>query len=363
MDTNLLQTHIKQYVSNLKSSPEKYKKELDERAQRANYYQGWTRERMLSMSQEDIYEYVAKLWAMLIWGNKQYMVNYLLKENGLEKLRSELAELVWSSAPIPARWDRFRKKIKGIGPSMMSEILSHVHPNECIIWNRRVYVGLNYLGVKNLPRYDYQVTGERYVEISAASKVIAKELKKAGIEDASLLTVDYFIWDELQVRDNLSRIHEKKPEKKETPNAAQEKEAATFIHNEIRDKLADLGRWLGFETYVEKKVAHGSVVDTVWEATIGNMGRVIYVFEVQTKGSIDSLIVNLQKAMNNPAVQGVVAVSDAKQLEKIRKHADGVGDMSKKLKYWDYEDVLKNHESLAAVNESINKLGLVPEGF
>lgn len=45
------------------------------------------------MSQEDIYEYVATLWAMLIWGNKQYMVSYLLKENGLEKLRSERALL------------------------------------------------------------------------------------------------------------------------------------------------------------------------------------------------------------------------------------------------------------------------------
>jgi hypothetical protein len=48
--------------------------------------------------------------------------------------------------------------------------------------------------------------------------------------------------------------------------------------------------------YVESKVADGAVVDDVWEVTIGNMRRVIYVFEVQTAGSIDSLVLNLIKS-------------------------------------------------------------------
>jgi hypothetical protein len=138
---------------------------------------------------------------------------------------------------------------------------------------------------------------------------------------------------------------------------------STFIHNEIRDKLADVGSWLGFKSQIEVKVSDGSKVDTIWESTIGNMGRVIYVFEVQTKGSIDSLLVNLLKALNNPAVQGVVAVSDAEQLEKIHKHAALVGELAKKLKYWDYKNVLEIHEALSMVNESINGLGLVPQGF
>jgi hypothetical protein len=120
---------------------------------------------------------------------------------------------------------------------------------------------------------------------------------------------------------------------------------------------------LGFTANTEVKVAEGAVVDTVWEATIGNMGRVIYVFEVQTKGSIDSLILNLLKSMNNPAAQGVVAVSDVVQLEKIKKEASIVKGLGEKLKYWDYNEVLDVHESLQAVFAAINKLGLVPEGF
>jgi hypothetical protein len=100
-------------------------------------------------------------------------------------------------------------------------------------------------------------------------------------------------------------------------------------------------------------VADGSIVDTVWQATIGNMGRVIYVFEVQTKGSIDSLILNLLRSMNNSAVQGVVAVSDSDQLEKIRKQASTVPRLGEKLKYWDYREVIEVHEGLQSVHDAI----------
>lgn len=93
------------------------------------------------------------------------------------------------------------------------------------------------------------------------------------------------------------------------------------------------------------------------------MGRVIYVFEVQTKGSVDSLIVNLLKSLNNPAVQGVVAVSDKNQIEKIKKHSAEVKNLSEKLRLWNFEEVLKVHESMEFTNACINNLGLVPQGF
>ena len=36
---------------------------------------------------------------------------------------------------------------------------------------------------------------------------IADEMGTEGVEDVNLLTVDYFIWDELQVEENLSKIY------------------------------------------------------------------------------------------------------------------------------------------------------------
>jgi hypothetical protein len=361
----LLREHIEKYKFNLKADPEKYTKDLNERTERAAYYQSWTSDRLSKMKEEDLYEYLTKLWAMMIWGNKKYVVDKIIADNGLDALKRRLIDLIWGSKPVAQRWDTFRKVVKGFGPAMISEILCHVHPAENMLWNRRVHVGFKYLGVENLPRYDYQMTGKKYEELSELAKSMAKEMSTQGIADATLLTFDYFIWDELQVEDNLSDMFVKGKEEKKSVSSITtvDKETSVFIHNEIRDKLADIGTWLGFTSRTEIKVADGAKVDAIWESTIGNMGRVIYVFEVQTKGNKDSLLLNLLKALNNQAVQGVVAVSDSLQLEVIKKQASHVGELGKKLKYWDYKQVLQIHEALQMVNESINGLGLVPQGF
>ena len=363
MNRELLRRHIREYKKGIEKHPERFREDSVMRQERRAYYQAWTKDRILRMSEDDFHEYLGKLWAMLIWGNKKYVSSKLIEDHGFNVLRKELAELVWGDTPLAQRWDAFRSHIKGMGPAMMSEVLAHTHPQECMLWNRRAYIGLNYLGVENLPKYNYQSTGQRYVELSQTTQEIADELKSEGFEDVDLLTADYFIWEELQVEDNLTKIFRKSGD--ETPKSVDKIDATTsgFIHDEIRDKLASIGQWLGLQSSTEVKVAEGSKVDAIWEQVIGNMGRVIYVFEVQTKGSIDSLIVNLLKSLNNPAVQGVVAVSDETQLEKIRKHAAGVHGLRDKIKYWNYERVLEVYDSLESVNSEINSLGLVPSGF
>ncbi|MBN1140880.1 MAG: hypothetical protein JXB25_03650 [Deltaproteobacteria bacterium] len=55
--------------------------------------------------------------------------------------------------------------------------------------------------------------------------------------------------------------------------------------------------------------------------------------------------------------------SDAARREKIRKPAKEVPSLGAKLKCWDYEKVLVTHDALEMVNETINSLGLVPQGF
>ena len=364
MKTTLLRKHLESYLAKQLKEPKIFQAEAEERRQRIAYYQSWDAGRISQMTEEKAYEYLAKLWAMAMWGNKEFVVNKILDQNGLPKFRQQLADLLWGKASLAKRWNTFRKEIKSVGPAMMSELLCHVHPDTCLLWNRRTHVGLDRLGATDLPTYDYQLTGEKYEYLCSLGQEIAQEARKvvAGTDVVDLFWVDYFIWKELQVADTFMPL-EKSPAAATVDFEKLDKQSSEFIHNDIRDKLADIGRWLGFNSDIEKKVAAGSKVDTIWEATIGNMGRVIYVFEVQTKGSIDSLNVNLLKSLKNPAVQGVVAVSDKDQLEKIKKHAIGMGNLPDKLKTWDYEEVLKVHESLSAVNESINKLGLVPQGF
>lgn len=363
MNKEKLKEYIRKYLDKSGARPPS-EGDMTERRQRVDYYRSWTADRLRSMTEEELFEYISKLWAMRIWGNKQYVVDKLLEDHGLEKVRNELAELIWADSPVEKRWDRFRNEIKGMGPAMMSEILAHVFPDQYMLWNRRAYVGLEALGVDNLPRYNYQLTGEKYKELCDIVGELAKEMQAEGVKDANMLTVDYFIWDELQADVNLSQIFTRES-LKESDDSIEKADAKTseFIHDEVKEKIANIGRWLGFEAETEKKIAGGAIVDALWEATIGNMGRVIYVFEVQTKGSKDSLILNLLKSLNNPAVQGVVAVSDDKQLDSIKSEVVGVRELGDKLKYWNYKDVLKVHEALETVNESINSLGLVPQGF
>lgn len=361
MNNDLLKKKIQEYIGVSKKEATEHDLAITERLEYVNQYNAFTKDRILSMDEDAIYEYLSPLWAMLIWGNKHYVIDKIIDDNGISNFRKKLADLIWGSNDIADRWDKFRKGIKGMGPAMISEILCKSHPNDFILWNRRAYVGLNYLGVERLPRYDYQLTGKVYKYLCEVGKHIADKMDKAGAKDTTLLAVDYFIWDKLQVADNLSKIHAKSVDDKKQQHETREE--STFIHNDIRDKVRDIGQWLGFEAAIERKVSDGSKVDAIWESTIGNMGRVIYVFEVQTKGSIDSLILNLLKSLNNQAVQGVVAISDTKQIERIKKHAHDVKDLRDKLKYWEYTEVLNVHESLSYVNESINKLKLVPEGF
>lgn len=173
---------------------------------------------------------------MLIWGNKQYVVDKMIADNGFTELKKEIAALIWGAGPIEKRWDRAMKGIKGMGPAMYSELLCHVHPNEYLLWNRRAYVGLHYLGVPNLPKYNYQLNGKKYKALSEVGKSIATEMAALGATDHTLLAVDYFIWEELQVEDNLSKIFTTKMAEEATREAPEDfsKDDDKFIHNEVR---------------------------------------------------------------------------------------------------------------------------------
>lgn len=297
---------------------------------------------------------------MLIWGNKQYVVNKLIEDNGFDKLKEELVELLYGKTSLEKRWNSFLKSVKGLGPASMSELLTYVNPQEYVIFNKTTILCFTYLDIPNMPKYNYQYTGKKYVDICNIAKKISKELKKIGEQDYDLLAVDYFLWDEVlpYVESKENRQTSKKVIEPKTISNLE----SISLHDEIKEKIETIGKLLGFESSSEVKITTGAIVDVVWEARIGNMGKAIYVFEVQSKGSIDSLILNLKKAQSNPAVQAVVAVSDESQLSKIIKESTEVIE-EKSLRTWDIEDVVNVHDSLVRAHESINKLSLVPESF
>ena len=358
MNNAKLQSAISVFVKNKKANVAYYDDNWTERKERKTYYQSFTKDKLLAMTEEDFFEYISRLWSMLIWGNKKYVVDKLIADNGFDALKKQLAELLYGTAPIEKRWNSFLKSVKGLGPATISELLTYANPDEYVIFNKTTILCFTYLDIPDMPKYNYQYTGKKYTEVCAIAKEISAALKTAGAEDYDLLAVDYFLWDEI-----LSLAEKKEPESQTSVTVAPKTASdSKSLHDEIKEKLVAIGELLGFESRSEVRITTGAVVDAVWEAKIGNMGKAIYVFEVQSKGSIDSLILNLKKAQSNAAVQAVVAVADEEQLAKIIRESAGVID-EKSLRTWNSDDVLAVYDSLARAHESINKLALVPESF
>ena len=356
MNVQKLSAAISSFVK--KQNSVYYEEHWAERRERRNYYQSFTKAKLLAMTEEDFFEYISKLWSMLIWGNKKYVVDKLLVDNDFNLLKKQLAELLYGTVPIEKRWDTFLKSVKGMGPATISELLTYANPQEYVIFNKTTILCFGYLDISDMPKYNYQYTGKKYMEVCTIAKEIAQELKKFGAENYDLLAVDYFLWDEILPLAEKKSAEIPVSESKKPTTVSDSKS----LHDEIKEKLVAIGELLGFDSRSEVKITAGAVVDAIWEAKIGNMGKAIYVFEVQSKGSIDSLILNLKKAQSNAAVQAVVAVADEGQLSKIIRESAGVID-EKSLRTWDSEDVLAVYDSLVRAHESINKLALVPESF
>lgn len=358
MNVQKLNAAISSFLKNQKSNAAYYEDHWAERRERKLYYQSFTKDKLLSMTEDEFLEYVSKLWSMLIWGNKKYVVDKLIADNGFTALKKQLAELLYGTNPIEKRWDLFLKSVKGMGPATISELLTYANPQEYAIFNKTTILCFGYLDIPDMPKYNYQYTGKKYMEVCTIAKEIAQELKKFGAENYDLLAVDYFLWDEILPLAEKKSAEIPVSEFKKPTTVSDSKS----LHDEIKEKLVAIGELLGFDSRSEVKITAGAVVDAIWEAKIGNMGKAIYVFEVQSKGSIDSLILNLKKAQSNAAVQAVVAVADEGQLSKIIRESAGVID-EKSLRTWDSEDVLAVYDSLVRAHESINKLALVPESF
>lgn len=197
MNMQKLHPAIAEFTKKKKSNAAYYKENWAERKERKDYYQSFTKNKLIAMTEDEFLEYISKLWSMLIWGNKKYVVDKLIADNGFTTLKKQLSELLYGTLPIEKRWDTFLKSIKGMGPATISELLTYANPQEYVIFNKTTILCYGYLDIPDMPKYNYQYTGKKYAEVCAIAKEIAAELKKTGADDYDLLAVDYFMWDEI----------------------------------------------------------------------------------------------------------------------------------------------------------------------
>jgi hypothetical protein len=316
-------------------------------------------ENINGLTESDLRKIIALLWAFNMWTDKFYAANRVLQSKNIEGIRSELRELLYGRAPFPQRYDRFSRNVRGLGPSGLTEMLAFFNPQEYGIWNEKSRKALEFLGLSNiLLTRKYRISGQEYEKINKALKLIYDEIKpaleKVGIAEqgVDLTLVDLFLYYVFQHFVYQQEIIETAPE--------EEQEDYDFDHDEIVEKLVTLGNGLGFEVEQEKLIAKGARVDVIWRAKIANLGVVSYVFEVHREGSIDSLILNLQRARNDPTVQKLVVVANKTNLKKIQEEVSSLSeDFRKSLTYWEVKDVERAHNLLNELIAIIGRLELV----
>lgn len=355
-----INSYLPAYQDYLKS-PEG-REDLQARAERIQLY-----ERLLSpsglveMTDLEFGQVISSLWASQMWGNKSYLVDNLLDDNDLETLHMQLNNLLWGSGPIAPRYNAFRKATKGFGTAMISELLAFTHPDAFGVWTDRVRKGLFLLGFEESLSFikKSQLTGAEYQRFNQTLADIRTEIRSQGIPDTDILALNYFlfeVWRTGSLTPEASAEATKKVTQAITPE--------DFDHTDVIDKLVAMGVWLGFEAEKEKHIAPGARVDCVWQARIANLGVVTYVFEVQRRGSIDSLILNLQKAQNNPSVQRLVVVAATKDLERIRKEVAVLPESFRKaVGYMEVSEAQRASDLMSEFSEIINKLQLVQSEF
>jgi hypothetical protein len=297
------------------------------------------------LTELDFRQIIASLWAYTGFTNKDYVADRILKSTDFNTIKSELKNLLYGDKPLSIRYDEFFEKVKGIGPAGVTEILAFVKKDQYGIWNDKSRKALKMLGLEEkLPVEKYKINGSEYELINDVLKSISKIIKPE--EEHDLIFVDFFLYY------IVTYISEKE--------VTIEIEDYSFDHDEIVDMLVEIGNGLGFEAESEKLIAKGARVDVVWQAKIANLGILNYVFEVHHAGSIDSLILNLQRARNNPTVQKLVIVANKKNINKIKEEVASLSeDFRKSLVFFEAKDVEKIAELWRELSSILSKLELV----
>jgi len=335
---------LKKAYIDYRSTREGLEFEKERREHEENVKKILSREALDKLNESTLLLLADNIYAFMWWTRKEYLVDYWIKgAGGLDRLRHHLKELLYSDRSLPERFDTFRRNVKGIGVAMITEMLTYFNPEEYGIWNRRVKEALISLGMEDVSKISLnKLTGQEYASIIKTLKEIASLLRDPEkLSNPDLLDVHYFLYYVLTVAREEEHVVEE-----------------AYEHDEIINMLLNIGKGLGFDVSSEVPIVTGTKIDVVWLAKIGNLGELKYVFEVQIKGSMDSLLINLVRASQDPTVQKVVAVANEEELEKIKNESSTLKILSDKLVFWSIKEVTRANNLIEELMEITQRLGL-----
>lgn len=202
-----------------------------------------------NLTKEEFSEIIKSLWASNLWTNKEWLVQKILEDNGgVENIRKAFKELLYGQGSIKDRYDSFIRKIKRIGPSMLTEILSFADPKKYCIWNEKPKAALPFLKMeKFLPDrvFKYQINGKEYEKcIEVLSKI--RDSLQVAIPKPDFIDVDFFL--AFVFYEVLPKVQEEKEEVKKEEVKPQK--IIINTHEGAQQALVKLGNILGFDTYI-----------------------------------------------------------------------------------------------------------------
>jgi len=266
--------YITQFKNWLKEDGERAREWKEGRKNREIWYkEKFNYNQIDNLTADDFSKLIKDLWASSIWSNKDYKVQYLIKNNGFKKIKKELREFLYSRDPIENRWDDFKKSIKGLGPSSISEILTFFDPQKYALINVKIYKVLPKLGIPIKVVKD----GKSYKEAIETLQIIKNALTENGVKDVDFIITDFFIaylfyevFDLAYERQEIKPLREEKEEKMTMEENLEIKEPifeklTIDSHEKAEIILLSLGNLLGFDTYTPDK---GRIIEG---QTLGNI--------------------------------------------------------------------------------------------
>ena len=245
------------------------KKNMQDHREHQRYFQERLSKNAIQTMDEAKFREVYKgLWASNIWGNKDwYVENKLLKPNkDLSFIKSELTKLFHDdNLPLAPRYNEFKKNIKGLGSSALTELLHFVYPDKYCLWNDKPKTVLPFLGLDSLlpdKVFKYQIAdGEEYALCNEVMDLLRQELIQAGIKNADFIDLDCYLWFIFSQR--LPKRKRGRPEEvKEVAVAKIRKETLKIeTHEDAEYFMLKLGEMLGYITYTCDKKSKSNNVE------------------------------------------------------------------------------------------------------
>jgi hypothetical protein len=197
---------------------------------------------------------IKSLWATGFWTNKDYMFNNLIKNNGMDLIADSLFDILYSDKFLQERYDTFIGKINGIGPSIITEILTFVDPMSYCIWNEKPKKVLPFLGMEGLLTariFKNQIKGSEYAQIVDILSQFKDHLELV-FDNPNFLDVDLFfayLFYEVIPKESVKQILVDRPIVDETLFENHEINPINN-HSGAQKSLIELGNLMGYDTYI-----------------------------------------------------------------------------------------------------------------